>query len=680
MLTGVETAGIVLAVFPLCIELVKLYASGAGTIYEMRHHHKVLREFHRELEMESCKFYNCLLNLFEDTITEKDCNRLFHDLRGAEQRLKARLNRPHAAVNFINAVIAMNEELADLQQSFANLDERVADKITGQRMQVGSGEYVKLCKRAGKKLKKRFMLALLKTEHMERIQRIRNINDDLDKLVNGARQCAVNINATKADISAIGNYYKRVRDSAQSIFNVLKKRVQTPHHCEDHEHSASLCLEIRNPGLKPRAMRLDDRSTAATGHSTLQFKIVFCVTEATLEDATPKPEPTWKELEVGHIEGGDEDGEEQNDEPHRRLVPLICAEDDLNTSELVPAPWKLAGERTKQTILVEHGLPRAKALDHRPTTPTELVRFVETVTTKFTQKLLGHSRSVSFAGRTEDIYSQPPSRQPTPNPRNCDIAAPIRQVKKDSRGDNLSDAEVRVIHDLCMTVKESATSRQCLGLLRDDSAQKYHRVWSMPVGGCFGIADKLQFSTLLLGPISLRTLLETTRSHKLPMKDRLSLGVKLASSVIQLQQTWWLNDLPMVMHNLSSTLALIQPQPRGVACRKNKVLFSLGIVLLELWFWRRLEEFSKDAADLESKSDYIQWSDVKIWGTAALAFKDLDDDAPTKYSDAVRTCFFDNIPTEGREFTTRVWEKVVRPLEDNLLSYVGDKSLGSSLC
>ena len=144
MVTGVETAGILLAVFPLCIELIKLYASGAETLGEiLRHHHRVLRQFQRELDMEFCKFYNCLLDLFEDTLTEQDCVRFFQDPKEAEERLKARLDRPGVVGVFIDAIGALQEELNELQGQFP-VDKGIADKITSKNVQSGSKEYSKV--------------------------------------------------------------------------------------------------------------------------------------------------------------------------------------------------------------------------------------------------------------------------------------------------------------------------------------------------------------------------------------------------------------------------------------------------------------------------------------------------------------------------------------------------------
>ena len=144
MLTGVETAGVVLAVFPLCIELVKLYANGAQTLKGMRDYESELLKLQRRLQMESCIFYNSLYTLFEDTITEEECIRLIRDPKGAEQKLNARLNRPQSVENFIGAVMEMEQELSELQKQFVVLDKRTAERLSTPHTRFTPEEYLKV--------------------------------------------------------------------------------------------------------------------------------------------------------------------------------------------------------------------------------------------------------------------------------------------------------------------------------------------------------------------------------------------------------------------------------------------------------------------------------------------------------------------------------------------------------
>ena len=63
----------------------------------------------------------------------------------------------------------------------------------------------------------------------------------------------------------LGSYYMHVREGAQSIFNVLKKKIQTPHSCKGYEHSVCWCLEIKNAGMK---------SPTSQGNPALFFRLV----------------------------------------------------------------------------------------------------------------------------------------------------------------------------------------------------------------------------------------------------------------------------------------------------------------------------------------------------------------------------------------------------------------------
>lgn len=138
-MSGVEAAGIALAVFPLCIELVKLYRNGAETLDYMRrrHHQKALRNFHRELGIEYSKFLNSLYEIFGDEITEEACIRVFRNPAGneAQERLEARLDySPHVAKSFTEAIEYLREELEDLKSIFP-WDQGIGDMTVVEHIQ-----------------------------------------------------------------------------------------------------------------------------------------------------------------------------------------------------------------------------------------------------------------------------------------------------------------------------------------------------------------------------------------------------------------------------------------------------------------------------------------------------------------------------------------------------------------
>jgi len=58
MVTGVETASLVLAAFPVAIECIKYYVDAASKMKEMRNHWAVLRQLAREVKAERTIFKN----------------------------------------------------------------------------------------------------------------------------------------------------------------------------------------------------------------------------------------------------------------------------------------------------------------------------------------------------------------------------------------------------------------------------------------------------------------------------------------------------------------------------------------------------------------------------------------------------------------------------------------------
>jgi len=56
MVTGIESAGLVLAAFPLAMEGLRIYANGARTVKNMMRHELILTQFCGELTMEQTKY------------------------------------------------------------------------------------------------------------------------------------------------------------------------------------------------------------------------------------------------------------------------------------------------------------------------------------------------------------------------------------------------------------------------------------------------------------------------------------------------------------------------------------------------------------------------------------------------------------------------------------------------
>jgi len=167
---------------------------------------------------------------------------------------------------------------------------------------------------------------------------------------------------------------------------------------------------------------------------------------------------------------------------------------------------------------------------------------------------------------------------------------------------------------------------------------------------------------------------------------------------MQLHNTGWLNEMwdkrdivfpvdptnsdkasterPAVWRSFGSlppTSTCTPGPPRSLA-QCNKTLFSLGVVLLELWFWKSLDELERDA--LSGIPESSGWTSVeRSFETANRMLEKLRTDALHKYSDAVRRCIqgLEHPQTclSKDDFKKEVYRKVVCPLEENMRLFFG---------
>lgn len=184
-------------------------------------------------------------------------------------------------------------------------------------------------------------------------------------------------------------------------------------------------------------------------------------------------------------------------------------------------------------------------------------------------------------------------------------------------------------------------------------------------------------------------------------RNRLILGLKLVSSILQLNTTQWLTEIweakdilfpesgddPQDTNNSHNILS------RPFVCRDfksystwasdnshdsqrqsanqtravigcNNSLYSLGIVLLEIWHWKTFSSlYSTSGNGLP-----------ELLFTYLLSEK-LFDDAGEKYAIAVRRCIR-GFETPGNNleedsFRKQVYQGVLGPLEDNLQTFSG---------
>lgn len=137
MVTGIETAGLVLAVFPLIVTGLQSYADGARTVKDMWRPELALKSLIRDLGMEKCKFENTCTFLLEGMVTDSHLTRLMecpggslwsdHDL---QKKLENRLRRP--------TVLCYMDAMQDLTSTLQILQDKLGigkdDKVPHARV------------------------------------------------------------------------------------------------------------------------------------------------------------------------------------------------------------------------------------------------------------------------------------------------------------------------------------------------------------------------------------------------------------------------------------------------------------------------------------------------------------------------------------------------------------------
>ena len=237
-------------------------------------------------------------------------------------------------------------------------------------------------------------------------------------------------------------------------------------------------------------------------------------------------------------------------------------------------------------------------------------------------------------------------------------------------------APQRIIECLCSTIRNTTEMCACVGVLVGNNSK--HQVW----------APRAPLAT----PARVVSLAELLSLPEPPKRERLKLGVKLASSVLQFHRTEWLQerwgkqDIYLVQGDIcqSSSPSLKTPVVRQAftpdppvsevsieshVIRCNLSLFSLGIVLIELWFWKSVESFQPDGMQASCGAPWVT-SDTARFLTAQRLIDKLYEDAGDNYGDIVRRCILglDHKETrlENDGFKNEVYLKVLQPLAQYL--------------
>lgn len=182
-------------------------------------------------------------------------------------------------------------------------------------------------------------------------------------------------------------------------------------------------------------------------------------------------------------------------------------------------------------------------------------------------------------------------------------------------------------------------------------------------------------------PITLDEILNSALPHKLSRRQRISVALLLASSVAQLQFGSWLDHgltkydvlfFPSesgALHGADHEPFICQGFPKRDPTRQEKVLteydfLSLGILLLELCFGKRLEDSIFRTKQVNETNEVKKALDMLAAHTWA---KEVFDEMGTEYNNAVKWCLGANgARNRNRSHSWRgqYIKNVIRPLEE----------------
>ncbi|KAI5791093.1 hypothetical protein EDC01DRAFT_616349 [Geopyxis carbonaria] len=543
MATGIEAAGLALAIFPLLVSGLKFYSEGCNTIIEWRQYRKGVKELTRQLKMEQAFFENTCASLLGGMVSAKESTCLMEDPGGdlwktpKIQKALQEYMPANLVQSFLETIAVLYEALGELQDMFrlTGFDKMAANKQIQHRNQHW----------------KALLFTIQKDKYNAVMARIESLNIKLSQITGQRKQTIPDPKNTKAPPAT--TLYTTIRKYSMSLYDVFRDRFQPIGACDCHpSHDVNLQLEIRPPS---------DNNEEPNKPTNLRFTVLFSY--------NPTPETTnaiswfWRQMEFELIEE----------------------------------------EKAPISFNVNSG-PRGRALPPSP---------------KGSTKSTGAS-----------------------------------------------------IEDLCTSIQLGDREGSCLGVLVDQRKRIKHRIW--PVKTTY-TAEAISLQDVFL-------------KHHTSLTDRLRLAVKLAYAVMQLHDTDWLNerwgkndiyfpqtydprlgtkpviDRPFV-RRIFKPLGTPPAAPAGPLelniIQYNKSIFSLGVMLVQLWYGIALDE-------------PLSQGDSSYPATTGRIIQIIEgEDAIASYSLAVRRCIggLDHKHADlGKEdFKAKVCLEVIRPLEESLESF-----------
>ncbi|KAK2767585.1 hypothetical protein FQN54_003743 [Arachnomyces sp. PD_36] len=410
-------------------------------------------------------------------------------------------------------------------------------------------------------------------------------------------------------------HYKRIRSHAMDLYEILQSKLPTPPICNCAlQHEVNVRLEFRS---------------AQKSANGVSFHIIFSF-ESGGSTAAHSPPWGWREMEV---------------EPF-----------DAQES-------------------VDNAVAKMKNNEH-PTPPAE-----PQPKTSFFKKKFEQPTPPAEPQPKTGLFELISKEAKKPRKRVAFLNPSPTHVSPDPTGQEISN--------LCSAIAAPAQSKEWLGYIANGQGRQ-HRIRAIDQKRALSKALKNNRTVPLTEVLGHR---EFRREH------RSRLGLKLASSVMQLHTTQWLTDHwskediffirssdgtvnfgnPLIRRSFGpvSKVCATRDSSKPRISSSIPCLFSLGIVLIELWHGQPFEDLKNDS----ERAMACQAQELSDRMTADRLVDSIE--CGPNYSKAVVRCIFglDAAYTSLVEdkFRDEVEEKIMFPLEENLKFYCDKTSVEECL-
>ena len=600
MITGVETAGLVLAIFPLLVSALEHYQEGFEKLNDWWKFRTEFLGFIHSVGRQAILFDENLEELLSPIITsDAEMDALLRDPTGPswrraelEEKLKARL--PKSYESYTTTITDMRETMDALQKKLG--------------IQNGKLIWTEGASRITWKYELRRIKHVLSKKKREKlIGDLTANNEELQKLFSSSERLAPLRKRRRTP-----GTFKRIREQACGLYSVLATGWRCQ--CKDTTppHQANLLLEKRIdiPNQHHKAK--------VTEPSDEQLSVLFF-----LKTESRRLPLSWQETEIKLIE---------NEEGH----PLSMSSVNLKAS---------------------------------------------------TSEMLTDVTNIFEASGSDDLLHLKKSSKK--------VAFPQITVQNTNEMEGSAIPGLIEIADLCEAVRNAHLERckRPLGFLRDTQDRRH--VFCPPIQPTrfSEDAETVTLANLLSMSVSGNGLDQTgTVSMTLSRLERYSIAVTLASSLLQLysspwiEETWSKNDIyflvaaegsprPILVDKPYITRKFTSHSPQSSVTSTNeqtgrntstKSMRALGIMLLELCFGEAIEGQpirSKYLGPDGQPNDMTDFCTAQHW-----LQRDALGEAGPEYAEAIRRCLFcafgpKSTDLADDELRAAIYSEVVEPLE-----------------